>query len=82
MSRTVSRADRLEAIAARALARNARRQKRWVALADGATVNPWSGRLPKGTAERVDAAARLTYQSHNGYVRLARAAYDAREVAA
>lgn len=76
MSRSVPRAERLAAIATRALARNARRQKRWVALADSAKVNPWSGRPPKGTAERISAARRLTDQSHNGYVRLARAAYD------
>jgi hypothetical protein len=82
MSHTCDRAHRLEALRLRALRRNARRAKAWCSLADTARINPWSGRYPKGTAERIAHAERLTHQSQHAYALLALEAYTAERKAA
>lgn len=71
------RAERLEALRLRALARNARRRRAWCALADSAVISTWTGRMSGRTIQRLALARRLAIESQMTYVRIALAAHGA-----
>jgi hypothetical protein len=77
MSRTfrvTDRAERLERIRQRALARDTRRMARMCEAWDQ-PVNPWAGRHSKPQRERIAQAERLARQARTTYVHVAREAY-------